>query len=230
VSLLTPAQNKLVEQHLPFVRRLASVLSRRLGVAEDELYAAGLEALSRLASRFDPARGVFVGYAYRRVRGAMFDAGKALSDRALARLRRLAALESREPLAAEVGETGPSLDELMDDAAEPPRTHAIDALRDRITAVTGHTLARVERDAETILIDRQDHTHSLATLRAVLQSLSPREQTVLHALYWEEKTLDEIAVELDIDRKTAWRTHVRTKNLIRAALLEAGVTRFAPAP
>lgn len=65
-----------VEDHLPLVRTIARVLSRRLPptVELDELISDGVLGLIDAARRYDPSRGVgFSAYAGHRIRGAILD-------------------------------------------------------------------------------------------------------------------------------------------------------------
>jgi RNA polymerase sigma factor for flagellar operon FliA len=76
---LTPEQTQRVEQHTDLVRRLARLLSRRIGpsigLSRGELESAGNEALVWAARRYDPSRPASFGtYAHYRVYGAMMDA------------------------------------------------------------------------------------------------------------------------------------------------------------
>jgi RNA polymerase sigma factor FliA len=67
---------RLVEIHLPLVRRLAArMLARARPYLElDDLVAIGVEAVLRAARRYDEARGVpFATFVYLRVRGAMME-------------------------------------------------------------------------------------------------------------------------------------------------------------
>jgi RNA polymerase sigma factor for flagellar operon FliA len=67
---------RLVDIHLPLVRRVASRMVQRARpyLEPDDLIAIGVEAVLRAADRYDPDRGVsFSTFAYLRVRGAMME-------------------------------------------------------------------------------------------------------------------------------------------------------------
>lgn len=74
--MLRADRDRYIEEHLPRVRALARAIGRRLPwhVDRAELISAGYLALTRVAERFDPSRGLkFWTFAYRNVRGAMMD-------------------------------------------------------------------------------------------------------------------------------------------------------------
>jgi RNA polymerase sigma factor (sigma-70 family) len=218
---LTPKQRERVAESLPFVYALARVLAWRLRFAEDLLRAAGEDALLELVVRYDDAQGDFQGFVYRRVRGAMFDACRSSLDPAVARLRKLGALDVSDPDDHETNEA--TVEDLVSEAATPLRAHAVASIRDRVAALTAHAIADVDRGAEELLIKRQELGGALALLNRLLEGLTQRERDVLRAIYWDDKTLDQIADEMGVDRKTVWRGHGRVKKQMHASLLEAGL-------
>lgn len=72
----TAARNRLVEEYLPLVHKLAEIMARRLWprVSADELASAGYDGLIAAVSSFDPGRGVkFETYCRQRIVGAIRD-------------------------------------------------------------------------------------------------------------------------------------------------------------
>ncbi len=70
------ARNKLIEQYVPVVNKLAEIMARRLWprVTADELASAGYEGLMAAVNAFDPSRGVkFETYCRQRIVGAIRD-------------------------------------------------------------------------------------------------------------------------------------------------------------
>src|SRR4051794_39502930 len=69
----TPAQQRLVEDHIPFVRSIARKLREQVPTIEfDDLVGFGMQGLIEAAQRYDDRHGVaFTTFAYYRVRGAM---------------------------------------------------------------------------------------------------------------------------------------------------------------
>jgi RNA polymerase sigma factor for flagellar operon FliA len=70
------ARNRLVENYVPLVHKLAEILARRLWprVSADELASAGYDGLIGAVMSFDPARGVkFETYCRQRIIGAIRD-------------------------------------------------------------------------------------------------------------------------------------------------------------
>lgn len=66
----------LVHRHLPLVCAVASHVHHQIGrqIPVDDLIGFGLEGAYEAAVRYDPARGqLFSTYAYRRIRGAIYD-------------------------------------------------------------------------------------------------------------------------------------------------------------
>jgi RNA polymerase sigma factor for flagellar operon FliA len=70
------ARNRLVENYVPLVHKLAEILARRLWprVSADELASAGYDGLIGAVNSFDPSRGVkFETYCRQRIIGAIRD-------------------------------------------------------------------------------------------------------------------------------------------------------------
>ena len=69
-------RNRLIEQYMPLVNKVAEIMARRLWprVTADELASAGYDGLLAAVTSFDPARGVkFETYCRQRVVGAIRD-------------------------------------------------------------------------------------------------------------------------------------------------------------
>lgn len=89
----------LVRRHLPLVCAVASKIHRQTGrqIPMGDLIGFGLEGAFDAAVRYDPGRGqLFSTYAYRRIRGAIYDRMNGWSGPRPSRCA-----EPREPLAAE---------------------------------------------------------------------------------------------------------------------------------
>lgn len=70
------ARNKLIENYMPIVQKVAEILARKLWprVTADELASAGYDGLISAVKSFDPARGVkFETYCRQRIVGAIRD-------------------------------------------------------------------------------------------------------------------------------------------------------------
>ncbi len=222
MSPLSQDQRKLVEAHVALVRKLSRLLARRLGVPVSDLEGVGNEALVRCAQRFDPARGVpFEGYAYLRIRGAMFDACDAANGGTLAALRRVGDADAREQV--DVEPDAPSIDELLAESADSTHRRVMESLRDRIASLAAHLSVQAEASAEQTWIEQAEHQRSIRAIHSVVESLGEPERSVVRGLYWDAKTLDQIAGELGVAKKTAWRSHLRAKEKLREALVGAGV-------
>lgn len=90
-------RNAILAHYLPWLRRTAAQVVRRLpaSVDEDELVSSGVLGLMDAIRLFDPARGVrFEQFAARRVRGAMTDGLRALDSADRVTRRQLRELEN----------------------------------------------------------------------------------------------------------------------------------------
>ena len=216
----TPADDALVKQHEPLVRKLALRVRGQLDLKTDldELMAYGFRGLLEAHSRFDPSRGVqFTTFAYYRVRGAIFD-----GVREMAYLPRKAhahrrAAEELDRAAEEEALTRATDPKVRADAGAA--LAAVDHILGRtcaafVISVVGQDDASAPPGPEEALIG--DETR--ARVRSALDVLDERERTLVEGYYFEDRTLDEMGAEMGISKSWASRICTRALEKMRRVL------------
>ena len=217
----TELRNELVEHYLPIVRYTAERLAVSLpqSVETDDLISAGLFGLMDAIDSFDLERGVkFKTYCSWRVRGAILDELRAndwvprlvrnkaslLEDtmrRAEADLGRPATdLELATLLKISVAE----LDKLMQDASAVTVCSLHDAAGD---SQDGATRADFVEDQGA-----QDPLHDLQrkdVMEVLTRELPLRERLIVILYYFEELTMREIGITLDLSESRVCQLHSR---------------------
>jgi RNA polymerase sigma factor for flagellar operon FliA len=194
---------EFITEHEKMVHGLARRLRRELSLRGDleDLIAFGFGGLLEARHRFDPARGVlFQTFAYHRVRGAMLDG-----------VRKMSQLPRRAH-------------ERLQAASEATLTAAPTALDRAFTRISASlTTATVlqgsfgEESPESALLKNE----SVARLLGALPSLSPRQRLLVRGFYFEGRSIDAMAKELGISKSWASRLHTSALRELRTAL-EAG--------
>lgn len=186
--------NELIAEHRRMVHGLAHQLRRELSFRGevDDLIAFGFGGLLEAENRFDPGRGVrFQTFAYHRIRGAMLDGMRKMVG------PRRVLVQARN---------GP-----------PELERAFTRIRASLTDPNPVRGRYGDESPEAALLKNE----SIGRLFSALGTLSPREQRVVRARYFEARPLDEVAQELGVSKSWASRIHGRALRRLRAAL-EAG--------
>jgi RNA polymerase sigma factor for flagellar operon FliA len=190
---------EFITQHEKMVHGLANRLRRELSLRGDldDLIAFGFGGLLEARHRFDPGRGVrFQTFAYHRVRGAMLDGVRKMSQlprRAHERLR---------------------------EAAEPTPTAAptaLDRAFTRMSALSAGTVLQGrfgDESPEAVLLKNE----SVTRLLQALPSLSPRQRVLVRGFYFDGRSIDAMAQELGISKSWASRLHTNALRELREAL------------
>ena len=215
---------RVVLEHLPLVRRVASHLASRLpdNVSLDDLTQAGVLGLLDAAKRYETGHGAsFETYAELRVRGAILDelrrgdwGPRSLYRRARTvaeAIRTVEAERGRSSRDAEVAEQlGVPLEEYHETLHQlaGQRLLSVDELTDNADShgmeLPGNTAAPEELVLEGEVGEQ---------LRAALEDSPEREQLVLSLYYNEELNLKEIGAILDVSESRV--SQIRTQALLR---------------
>lgn len=210
-------RNALVEHYLPRVARIARHVASRLApsIDRDELAAAGAVGLIGAVTRFDPRRGSsFDSFAFVRIRGAMLDWLRA-TDWATRRTRSGAA-QLRQAVERDEQALGRRLTAAERDACgpEPPRQLSLDVPggEERAGTAWAELLEDPRPEARPAThLERQEFWERLAC------GLSARERIVLRGLYFERRTMAELARTLGLSEprisqiRAAAIAHLRRK-------------------
>ncbi len=191
---------EFIAQHEKLVHGLAHRLRRELSLQGDldDLIAFGFGGLLEARHRFDPRRGVrFQTFAYYRVRGAMLDGVRKMSQLPRRAHERLQAAAEASPTAAPT-----ALDK------------AFTRMSVCITTATVLQGRFGDESPEAILLKNE----SVTRLLQALPGLSPRQRVLVRGFYFEGRSLDAMARELGISKSWASRLHTNALQELREAL------------
>lgn len=229
-------RNRLIERYLPLVRYTAERVFAKLpqNVELDDLTEAGVFGLIDAIDGFDLTRGVkFETYCTTRVRGAILDELRSFdwvprlvrtkAHRLDAALRKLEIDLGREPTDKEVaGLLEISLDEF-------------DALVKEASAVTVVSLSekwpQQEDDSKTLrkvdfLEDKKqtkpiEFVHRKDIVELATKGLSMKERLILLLYYFEDLTMREIGLALDLSESRVCQLHTRIMERLREQLMRS---------
>lgn len=223
-------RQRLVEQHLGYVRALATKERARLGgkLELEELVAYGTQGLLEAADRFDASRGLsFVTFAHYRIKGAIFDGLREMGWLSRAEYARHRAEERANAYLENAA------DREAGAAERPPATleDEVRGLSDAVGALTAIFVTSLEGEqgarwiadpgatAEVRLGDAQASTR----VRGAVGKLPDKERALIEAYYFQGKKLEEAGQALGLSKSWASRLHARAVELLRKALSEEGL-------
>jgi len=214
-------RNTLVVENLPLVGYLVSDLcARATHLSRDDLASAGAVALVTAANAYDPTLGIpFGAYARTRIVGAFADEMRA-SDWATrsARKRIKETTAVQESLTAALGRT-PSVDEIAN-ALGVDRETATAALSD-----ASRTITTIDETTESFLISEAASPEEVllageqtAYVRAAVEALPERMRYVVQAIYFDDRTVTEVAEELGITHSAVSQQRSEAIRLMREGM------------
>ncbi|MGN6426962.1 sigma-70 family RNA polymerase sigma factor [uncultured Leifsonia sp.] len=214
-------RNTLVVENLPLVGYLVSDLcARATHLSRDDLASAGSLALVQAAEAYDATTGVpFGAYARTRILGALADELRA-SDWATrsARKRIKETLAVQESLSSALGRT-PSVDEIAS-ALGVDRETAAAGLADAARSVT-----TLDETIEPFLISETPGPEDAllagertSYVRAAVAALPDRMRSIVEAIYFDDRTVTEIAEELGITHSAVSQQRSEAIRLMREGL------------
>lgn len=224
------ARNKLIEHYLPVVRYTAERVAATLpqSVELDDLMSAGLFGLFEAIKSFDLARGVkFKTYCSWRVRGAILDDLRAndwvprlVRNKAtlLEQKMREAEAQLGRPatdleLATRLGMSIADLDKLMHEASAVTVCYLSDGATDGQEASSRSDLLEDPRGRDPI-----DDLQRKDVLEVLTKELSLRERLIMILYYFEELTMKEIGLALDLSESRVCQLHSRIVARLKAKL------------
>jgi RNA polymerase sigma factor for flagellar operon FliA len=214
-------RNTLVVENLPLVGYLVSDLcARATHLSRDDLASAGAVALITAANAYDPTLGIpFGAYARTRIVGAFADEMRA-SDWATrsARKRIKETMSVQESLTAGLGRT-PTVDEIAN-ALGVDRATAVAALSD-----ASRTITTIDETTESFLVSEAASPEEVllageqtAYVRAAVEALPERMRYVVEAIYFDDRTVTEIAEELGITHSAVSQQRSEAIRLMREGM------------
>jgi RNA polymerase sigma factor for flagellar operon FliA len=228
----TPEQDQEMLKYLPMVRFVARRIHGRLpkNIEIDDLLSAGMVGLVQAFAKFDPTKNVrFASFAQFRVRGAIMDSLRMLdwASRGLRRTGRqvqqaiceLTARFGRAPsedqIAAELKITLNDYQKLLGelDGLEIGTLH-----RKREDGSDDEELIYVPGKPEDDPLFRCMRGETQERLASAIQGLSETEQLVTTLYYYEEMTVREIGLTLNLDQAKVRQIRTSAVLHLRAAL------------
>ncbi|POH62132.1 MULTISPECIES: sigma-70 family RNA polymerase sigma factor [Cryobacterium] len=214
-------RNRLVVDNLPLVGYLVSeVWAKARHLSRDDLASAGSLALITSADAFDPALGVpFGAFARRRIIGAFADEMRS-NDWAtrMARRRIKDTRQVQETLASALGRSA-TVDEIAS-ALGVDRETALAGLAD-----SERTLSTLDDStaeflvADTVLPEESLlSAERLAYLRAGVSALPERMRLIIEQVYFEDRSVKEIAASLGITHSAVSQQRSEAIRLLRDGL------------
>jgi RNA polymerase sigma factor for flagellar operon FliA len=231
-DLLTPEQELVMTENLPLVRFIARRIHERLPqhVPIEDLYSAGVVGLLDAFGRFDPSKLFqFRTYAQFRIRGAILDSLRTLdwSPRQLRRKGR-AIEQAIQTLTAQFGRA-PNDFEIahhmqIELAAYQQLLGELKGLE--IGTLQSERSEDSEEEELVFLPNRPEddplfrylHAELRERLAAAIGDLPERERLVMTLYYYEETTMKEIALILDVDQSRVSQIHASAVLHLRARL------------
>ena len=214
-------RNRLVENYLPIVRYNAERIGAKLPdeIDRDDLFSAGIFGLMDAVDAFDLARGVkFETYCAPRIRGAILDELRSLDwVPRLVRSRAHRLERARQELETILGRS-PSTMEVADRMRLP--AGEFEKLHRDATAVTQFSLSRkygaADSNKEVSEIDVIEDKRGLDPVNEVqkkdlkelvTRGLTRAERLILILYYYEEMTMKEIGMTLDLSESRVSQMH-----------------------
>ncbi|HEY8747710.1 MAG TPA: sigma-70 family RNA polymerase sigma factor [Tepidisphaeraceae bacterium] len=215
------AFEELVVQHQDYVRSLARAIAKKLpkNVEFEELVAMGQLGLTSAARQYEPGRGVaFTTFAYYRIRGAIFDGLRQMTWLPPAMRRKLARLDGEN----EVSELTAESAEVSDDPeflAKQFQT-AVGRLG-AVFLASGASNEDSDKEDPTdgrSAADEAESREDLTHLTEALAKLPEDQSALIRMLYFEYRSMTDVANELKKNKSTISRRHAEALDALRAAL------------
>ena len=230
------ASEKLIERYQDLVRSIAIGVRRKVPpyIELEDLVAYGQIGLTEAARDFDPQRGnTFSTYAYYRIRGAIYDGVSKLCWTSRARYNRMRQVQAAEQSAVDSAQFhGASTDTAPHLVSGTGRTRRIDTQPEKLVMV--YLAASATGDSDSVdlrLADPSAHTpqelvahrESSEKVRNLIDGLPAREASLIRAVYFNGKSLQDAGTELGISKSWASRLHAKALQQLARELKLQGV-------
>lgn len=224
-------RNNLMERYLPLVRYIAERISIKLpkNVDVDDLSSAGIFGLMDAINGYDPERGVkFETYCTTRIRGAILDELRSLdwvprlvrskANQLERTLQQLEAELGRPPEDHEVAERlGLTLDEYADLEREASAASMVSLNKSWGNDSDGDDdMPRMDIVQDKKVSDPSERLQRDEIKRLITQSLNDTEKLIIILYYYEELTMKEIGVILDLSESRVCQIH--SKIIVRLSV------------
>ena len=217
----TSDRNALVLENLPLVGFITwDVYSRSRCADRQELASAGFEALVRAAASFDAGRGVpFGAYARQRIRGAQIDELRKNEWHTRSAVKRMKDNRDIREQLASVLKRHPTIDE-MASALGVDRSEVEEGIADEARSLT-HIDETVETSVRAVEANPEEQVLALeenSFLTEAVAALPDALRYVVEQLYFEDRTVKEIAAEQGFSSSAISQKRTEALKLIKEAL------------
>jgi RNA polymerase sigma factor FliA len=231
-DLLTAEQQRVMAEHLPIVRLIARRIHERLPqhVPVEDLYSAGVLGLLDAFGKFDPSKQVlFRTYAQHRIRGAILDSLRTLdwSPRELRRkgravedaIQTLITQFQRSPIDIEIAQKlGISLAAYQQLLGELKGLEVGSLHAERSDNSDEEELDLIPGRPDDDPLFRYLDGEMRERLTKAIDELPERERLVMTLYYYEETTMKEIGLILDVVESRVSQIHASAVLHLRARL------------
>lgn len=227
-------RNRLIEFYLPHVRYHGERLWSRLPdeVDLDDLVSAGIFGLMDAIDAYDFSRGVkFETYCVQRIRGAMLDElrnmdwvprlvrsrARKLSEANKELTDRLGRVPSQEELASHLEVSKSELERMAADA----NTVNLVSLNKKWFETDGSKdISEIDLIEDQRSEDPTSRIQKTDIMRLVTKGLSRNERLIIILYYYQEMTMKEVGVTLDLSESRVSQMHSSIVNRLQQQLLE----------
>ena len=235
VAITTENREEVIKRYSPMIKYVANRIAMRLPphVEVDDLISVGVLGLMDAISKYDPTRGAkFKTYAEFRVRGAILDELRSMdwvprsvrqkASNVDAVVQKLQAKLKRNPEDEEVAEAMElSLDQFYDTLNET-KSMPVFSLEDLgIAKETGEQQSLLDCLAGKADADPQTQvrlTELKGVIAKAIDTLPEKERLMVSLYYYEELTMKEIGVVLDITESRVSQIHSKAVYHLRSKL------------
>ncbi len=230
----TSSRDEMVEKHLPLVSYISSRLAIGLPdwIDKRDLMNAGVIGLIEAVNNFDPSKGIkFETFAKSRIRGSIIDELRALdwiprSTRSKSReiekaIEKLTKVLGRFPRDEEVAEELEWDLEKYHKALGQVSSTTLLSLDEMVgTTSSGSPVTRLDfvHAEEDSTLDKMTHKELLKTVVDILEQLTEQERLVIALYYYEELTLKEIGMVMEVTESRISQIHTAAILKLRAKL------------
>ena len=226
------ARNRLIERYMPLVRSRAERIWARLpdGVELDDLISAGTFGLMDSINAFDLSRGVrFETFCISRVQGAMLDELRSMdwvprmvrskATKINEAYKSLQGLLARKPSEEEVAEyLQVPLDEFIKMLAETHSVNLTSLDKTWFETESFKEVSELETLADKRSEDPTERVRKVEMIRAFTKGLSKNERIIIILYYFEEMTMREIGMTLDLSESRVSQMHTAIVERMRKQL------------
>jgi RNA polymerase sigma factor for flagellar operon FliA len=201
-KILRKKQDELAVSYLPAVRKMAYKLKERLPSSIDvnDLISIGIEELVKLSRRYDSAlNDSFWGYGKKRVQGSMLDYLRSLDTISRGNRKLVKQIDDITQRYYNEHEEEPTEEYIAEQIGED-----IKKIRDAKLAAEIYNVMPLEEQLAVFegssqpIIDKLQTDELLFKVENVLTGLNEREQKIVQLYYYEELSLKEISIILEI--------------------------------